>query len=258
MERHLEGVQNGAVHAPWKDEVWEREHPPDELEEDEDGDGVPKGETSAAGTSKGAGGSPYVSLLGNPLSLRLLIPGFLTRSRAKSKGGLAELVRCGAIKVGDVLSFKRRFILAGFTVEKDALVHTAHPKTGALTLFTTAGPARALPPALLVRNPDPDAVPAPESLALREMHVSSATQIEHGLTDLDGRLPRSAHAAGNAWKSVNLWRWPAGLDDGAEWEGGGGPMDEETLEQATLAGLMERGGRECFGTLFYLRGSYEE
>lgn len=160
--------------------------------------------------------------------------------------------------MGDVLSFKRRFLLAGFTVEKDALVRAAHPKTGALTLFTTAGPVCALPPALLVRKPNPDAIPEPEALALREMHVSSTTQIEDGLTDLDGRLPRSARSAGNAWKSVKLWRWPAGSEDGAEWEDGSGAMDEETLEQATLAGLMERGGRECFGTLFYLRGSYEE
>lgn len=36
VEKYLKGVQEGVVHAPWKDETWDRDHP--EVSEDDEED----------------------------------------------------------------------------------------------------------------------------------------------------------------------------------------------------------------------------
>lgn len=88
---------------------------------------------------------------------------------------------------------------------------------------------------------------------LREAHISTASQLESALLQLDGRIPRDSRgrksqATAPLWKCCTLWRWPA-----AGWP----PEDvhAEQLLHAISAGVYVRGGRDSHGTLFYLRGT---
>ena len=66
------------------------------------------------------------------------------------------------------------------------------------------------------------------------MTIQSLSMLENGILDIDGRLRKSQRPNGNAWKCFTVWRWRAG-----------GDCTENS-----------RGGRDNYGTLFYIRGSY--
>ncbi|KAH8113058.1 Asx homology domain-containing protein [Phellopilus nigrolimitatus] len=230
VEQHLAGVRVGALHAPWKDEVWEREHPEDLIEDLEEEDRDAPLDPSSSVVNIGLRGS---------------------KSRGKGKesakvSDLAPLIRKGFLQAGDVISFKKKFNFLGDIVEKDALVSAIHPKTHALTLLTTVGHLRDLPPSLLVLSVSlvGEIQDSAGADAVREAYASNPSQIANALLDLDGRVPRTLRPRFDAWKALKVWRWPgdtssSGLDN---------MMPEE-------AALLERGGREDYGTLFYLRGA---
>ena len=83
---------------------------------------------------------------------------------------------------------------------------------------------------------------------IRSITISTPGQLESALAALDGRIARNARTGGNAWKCITVWRWPA------DWPACAGMTDDDA-EAAILAGALVRGGRECYGTLNYLRGS---
>ncbi|KZP29923.1 hypothetical protein FIBSPDRAFT_851091 [Athelia psychrophila] len=183
LARFDQGVRNGTVHAPWKDEVWESTNPPES--------------TLLAGEA--------------------------------AEQDLRYIIESSLLKVGDILAYKRTFSNVGrSTVEKDALIEFIDPRTSAITVFVQPGLAP-LPRALQEHNP-PDPTPPTQS-----MTITSLSQLENGLLDLEGRVGKADRPYENTWKHISLWRWPQGA-----WEG----------DFALL-----RGGRECHGTLFYLRGN---
>ena len=112
-----------------------------------------------------------------------------------------------------------------------------------ITLLSITGVDMKLPPAFLLPNADPDLRSSVG--ALREMTVTTVTGLETGLLDLDGRIPRSSRAQpANLWKNISLWRWRP------EWPNG---MEEDVIQQAVQSGAIPKGGREYYGTLFYLK-----
>lgn len=85
--------------------------------------------------------------------------------------------------------------------------------------------------------------------------VASPNQLESGLLDIDGRVPRGKESRpnGNAWKCISVWTWRGGWGEwgnGGEDGGVGGVegMEVDDQEQG------KRGGRKDRGLLFYLRG----
>ncbi|EJD00461.1 uncharacterized protein FOMMEDRAFT_127124 [Fomitiporia mediterranea MF3/22] len=208
VERHHLGVRDGSLYAPWKDDLWDQDHPEDHNEADEEG--------SMQDPSDSIG----------------------TRNeRRKSKESeLSPLVRKGFLKQGDVISFRHKFLGCGLAIEKDALISAIHPKTSALTLTASSGTTRDLPSALLIPNPNGPA----DLSSLREVHVSTPTQLVTALLDIDGRIPREHRPRINAWKMITNWQWSVEMESQ-------GISPEEAM-------LLDKGGRECLGTLFYLRG----
>jgi len=67
---------------------------------------------------------------------------------------------------------------------------------------------------------------------------TSLSTFETALLDLDGRVERSQRPNGNAWKTFTVWKRRT-------------PSSEMSIDAES-----ERGGRESYGTLFYLRGNY--
>ena len=110
-------------------------------------------------------------------------------------------------------------------------VQAIHPTTFDLTVLTQPGQEKDLPPQLLIRDPLEPSAPT------RSMSIHTLGMLETGILDIDGRLKRSQRPNGNAWKCFNVWRWRAG---------GGSDFAQQN----------PRGGRENYGTLFYIRGSY--
>ena len=96
--------------------------------------------------------------------------------------------------------------------------------------------------------------PLNDHRTLREAHgVSTASELESVLLDLDGRVPRDSRgrksrATAPLCKCFTLWRWPAA---GFPPEG----MNSDELLHAVAGGAFPRGGRQGYGTLFYLRGT---
>ncbi|KZT30279.1 hypothetical protein NEOLEDRAFT_1054809 [Neolentinus lepideus HHB14362 ss-1] len=164
------GVQDGVLHAPWKDEVWERDH------------------TSSGNTEQ----PPAASSQQSEASAR-------AGDAAELK--LADLAKNGVIKTGDVLVYKRTFSQLDTIVEKDVIIQSIHPKNYSVTVLIQPGTARELPPELLrVDPPDPDA-------PTKTMTVTSPNMLENGILDVDGRVERGRRPNGNAWKSLSVWRW---------------------------------------------------
>jgi hypothetical protein len=161
-------------------------------------------------------------------------------------------VKNGIIRVGDVIAYKRSFANSE-SIEKDTIVcshfiffvnfffffsnsffffffqvQAIHPTNFDLTVLTQPGQEKDLPPHLLSHDPlDP-------SEPTRSMIINSPSMLETGILDIDGRLKKSQRPNGNAWKSFSVWRWRA---------------DGDGVQNS-------RGGRENYGTLFYIRGSY--
>lgn len=98
LARFDQGVRNGTVHAPWKDEVWESTNPPES--------------TLLAGYA--------ICLCAN------YIVAYLRLSEAAEQD-LRYIIESSLLKVGDILAYKRTFSNVGrSTVEKDALVRQIH------------------------------------------------------------------------------------------------------------------------------------
>lgn len=110
-----------------------------------------------------------------------------------------------------------------------------------MTVVTCIGTARNLPGQLLVPAADISTSP----IDIREITVDSPMQLERALLDVDGRVPRPDHSH-NALKCISMWRWPASSAE---------VYTEPEMMQCILENQLDRGGRELYGTLFYLRGT---
>lgn len=146
---------------------------------------------------------------------------------------MIDLVKNSLLKVGDILAYKRNFTNVHRTVEKDALIQHIDPHTSSITVLVQPG-TDSLPQVLQSYNP-PNHTPPTQS-----MTITTPSQLENGLLDLEGTVGKVERPNGNAWKQINVWRWPAGVSE--------------------TDFSLPRGGRECHGTLFYLRGNlfYEQ
>ena len=70
--------------------------------------------------------------------------------------------------------------------------------------------------------------------------MSTPAQLITAVLDIDGRIRRAKRTRLGTWKILTVWQWST----------------EEDVQgmSAEEAALLERGGRECLGTLFNLRG----
>ncbi|KAJ7201597.1 Asx homology domain-containing protein [Mycena pura] len=188
-KRYEQGIRDGTLAAPWKDEVWERDNKP-EVEEP----------------------NMHATLAGEAAELKLV-----------------DLAKSAVIREGDVLAYKRNFPALGIVVEKDLIIQQISPRTHNVTVLLEPGLTRDLPLELLQPGPSEPSAPT------RSMTITSPSQLENGLLDVDGRVERAKRSNGNAWKAITLWRWTGdSLSDVCE----------------------RRGGREDHGTLFYLRACH--
>ncbi|KAJ6532778.1 Asx homology domain-containing protein [Mycena vulgaris] len=198
VQKYEQGIKDGSLAAPWKDEVWERENQKEEP----------------TGTS--AVNSHSATLAGEAAELKL-----------------GDLAKSSVLREGDVIAYKRNFTNLDIIVEKDVIVQRIDPRTHSLTVLLEPGTTRDLPAHLLIPGPsEPDA-------PTRSMTITSPTQLESGLLDVDGRVERTRRPNGNAWKALTLWRWTG-----------------DALEYNSPSNDGHRGGRQDHGTLFYLRACY--
>jgi len=165
-----DGVREGTLHAPWKDEVWESNH---------------MSEVQHPVPSVNAQPGISSALAGEAAELKLI-----------------DLAKNGIVKVGDVIAYKRNFSNLSLVIEKDVLIDSIHPKTFALTVSVPSSTMQYIPPSLLL--PDPK---DPPSALTRSMVISSPTMLETGLLDMDGRVDKTRRPNGNAWKCFTVWRW---------------------------------------------------
>lgn len=123
-----ESVRNGTLAAPWKDEVWNREHrrhtlvveePLSSSPEKRDDDDVEPKTSSFTIPCESSAKSGYVSY---PLHTILkLTTRVCDLTRGASQVKLQTLVKNGIILVGDVIAYKRSFA-SSETIEKDTIV----------------------------------------------------------------------------------------------------------------------------------------
>ncbi|TDL17073.1 hypothetical protein BD410DRAFT_901636 [Rickenella mellea] len=217
VNSHQDGIRSGILHAPWKDDVWIRDHPPI----------VPPSTTGIMAQPESS------QQAGDAAGLRL-----------------TDLAQYGVVKTGDIISYKRTFKIdtLTLTIEKDVLIRAIHPKSFVITVLTSPGADSAIPSSLLPPfasahdfNAAYDSACA-ESI-VREMIITSPSQLENTLLDMDGTVERNRRPHSNAWKHTTLWRFAEGRDVGLQGD-------------LQIAMLLEKGGRECYGTLFYLRGCF--
>ncbi|KAG6868893.1 hypothetical protein C0993_008191 [Termitomyces sp. T159_Od127] len=167
VAKYEEGIRNGSLAAPWKDELWERNN------------GGPRPVTMP--TNNGAVSSE--------------------RAGEAAEIKLVTLAQEGVLQVGDIIVLRRNFSALDIIVEKDAIIQSIHPKTHALTVLLEPGTSTHLPAPLV--SPDP----SPPTGLTQEAVITSPTQLETALLDNDGRVERAKRPNGNAWKSMTVWRW---------------------------------------------------
>ncbi|KAG6879109.1 hypothetical protein C0992_005135 [Termitomyces sp. T32_za158] len=168
VAKYEEGIHDGTLAAPWKDELWERNN------------GVPRPATMP--TNNGAVSSNE-------------------RAGEAAEIKLVTLAQEGVLQVGDIIVLRRNFSALNIIVEKDAIIRSIHPKTHALTVLLEPGTSAHLPAPLV--SPDP----SPPTGNTQEAVITSPTQLETALLDNDGRVERGKRPNGNAWKSMTVWRW---------------------------------------------------
>ncbi|KAG5336913.1 hypothetical protein E4T56_gene11881 [Termitomyces sp. T112] len=168
VAKYEEGIRNGTMAAPWKDEVWERNN------------GGPRPVTMP--TNNGTVSSS-------------------DRAGEAAEIKLVTLAQAGVLQVGDIIVLKRNFSALDILIEKDAIIQSIHPKTHTLTVLLEPGTSTHLPAPLLSPHPSP-----PTGLT-QEAVITSPTQLETALLDNDGRVERGKRPNGNAWKSMTVWRW---------------------------------------------------
>lgn len=171
---------------------------------------------------------------------------------------MSDLLEGGFLEVGDVLAYKRTFVHANVTVEKDIMVRSGrstlplrvgndHDHTHftqiaggggsskSIVVLVPSGAAQYLPSALASSSiPAEDLLPDDNSLL--EVSIMTPSSLESGILDTDGRVNKLQRANGNAWKYLSVWKFLQG---------------DETAGFAS----PERGGRQDTGTLHYLRSS---
>ncbi|KAF8217700.1 Asx homology domain-containing protein [Mycena galopus ATCC 62051] len=120
VKKYEQGIRDGSLAAPWKDEVWERENG--------------KEEPATAPHS-----SP--TLAGEAAELKLV-----------------DLAKSSVLREGDILVYKRHFSNLAVVVEKDVIIQKIDPRTHSLTVLVEPGTTRDLPAHLLMPGPsDPSA-----------------------------------------------------------------------------------------------------
>lgn len=165
---------------------------------------------------------------------------------------IIDLLKSGAIQVGDILVYKRHFSLLHLTVEKDVMVRSFHflhsvqwhspikqvtsyhPNSQSFEILLAPGTTQYLPQSVLL-SPDPENVELPENQRLLTMTITTASSLDNGILDVDARVDKAHRPNGNAWKTLSVWKRR--------------PNDEFDV-------FTERGPRENAGTLFYLRDCY--
>ncbi|KAJ7746438.1 Asx homology domain-containing protein [Mycena maculata] len=167
VSKYTQGIQDGSLAAPWKDEVWERDNQTEEA------------------TMPNAANSHSSSMLAGEAS----------------ELKLGDLAKNSVLREGDVLAYKRNFTNLNTFVEKDVIVQRIDPRNHSLTVLVEPGTTRDLPAHLLMPGPSGPSAPT------RTMTIASPTQLESGLLDIDGRVERTKRPNGNAWKALTLWRW---------------------------------------------------
>ncbi|KAF9554241.1 hypothetical protein CPC08DRAFT_727305 [Agrocybe pediades] len=177
VTKFKQGVVDGSLAAPWKDEVWERDNP------------IPVLDPSNNPTEPGSSFTCSSHLAGGATEIKLT-------TLAKNK----------IIGVGDVLAYRRSFVNSELVVEKDAMVESIHPKTFALTMVAVPGSTKDLPHSLL----SDESTASPETVL--SVTISGPSTLENALLDTDGRMPKSRRPNGNAWKSFSVWRWRPGAE----------------------------------------------
>ncbi|KAF9445790.1 hypothetical protein P691DRAFT_805210 [Macrolepiota fuliginosa MF-IS2] len=179
LKKYLDGIRDGTLAAPWKDEVWERENP------------RPTAPVDPVDTSVSAA-----------------VPVFGTK--AKSRAGasadlkLSDLVKDGVLRAGDIIAYKRNFSILGVVVEKDTIIQSTDPLTHTLTVLLPNGTNNVLPSALTCHNPDN---PGSEVVSVT---ISTPQMLETTILDLDGQVKKNQRPNGNAWKCFTIWRWRDG------------------------------------------------
>ncbi|KIJ37525.1 hypothetical protein M422DRAFT_231568 [Sphaerobolus stellatus SS14] len=201
-KEYIEKLKLGDIHAKWKDLAWEEEH------------AHPEQRAMTSG-----------SIAGDASSITL-----------------KDLIKNSAIRVGDILSYRRNFIQLGITVTKDALIESIQGSKNTITLVVMPSSKTHLP-AVEVAHPEfaSNYSDSQTDTLLRIDSIANPTQLETAFLDTDGRVTKSKRPNGNAWKSIGLWRW----------------RDNEIPDITAFPDDSEealRGYREYQGTLFYLRG----
>lgn len=112
VSKFEKGVQDGTMHAPWKDEVWERDNGTVGVMLGSHDQNGPPGSQSDWATLAG-----YVFSDSYYQKYMLMV---VYSDAAQLK--LADLAKGKIIREGDVLSYRRNFSQLGIDIEKDVLV----------------------------------------------------------------------------------------------------------------------------------------
>lgn len=165
---------------------------------------------------------------------------------------MSTLAEQGLLQEGDILSYRREFPDLQLVVEKDVLIDSIDQRTYTLGVLIPPGTSRSLHGSLLI-NGHEELAPGDHTQSMED--VSDPRTLEHGILDVDGRVSRAdrheapvptVHASSadyaarraniRPWKTFTVWRWQDEMRDAIE-----------------MQLLQDMGGRERFGTLFYLR-----
>ncbi|KAH8827161.1 hypothetical protein DL96DRAFT_1235844 [Flagelloscypha sp. PMI_526] len=111
--KYLEGIRNGSLHAPWKDDEWVQWN---------------------AGGAAEANSHKWNNRAGEAADIKL-----------------ADLAKDGVLLENDILAYKRNFSQLGLTIEKDILIRSIDPKTHTLDVLLQPGTQKLLPPGLIRR-----------------------------------------------------------------------------------------------------------
>ncbi|TFY60775.1 hypothetical protein EVJ58_g4933 [Rhodofomes roseus] len=182
------GVRQGTLHAEWKDEVWERDHSPQQNQ--------------------------------------------------SQQVDLAALAKRGLLQEGDVISYRRHFAQLQVTIEKDVLVDSIDGPSSTISVLVPPRSTRSLHLTLLVNG---RGEPQPQDRLQLMNNIADPVMLESGILDIDGTVDRADRGVANgknaraAWKSFTVWRWR-----------------DEMRNDIQAQMVMDRGGRERVGTLFYL------
>ncbi|KAF5348247.1 hypothetical protein D9756_010528 [Leucocoprinus leucothites] len=189
---YLDGIKNGTLAAPWKDEVWERENPRPTT-------------TLVPANAVGSHSSGAATNFGTN-----------TNAGASAELKLSDLVKDGVLRVDDIIAYKRNFSGLGLTVRKDAIIQSTDPLKYTLTVLMPEKATNELPSSLTYHNPGS---PGSEIVSVT---ISTPQMLETHILDTDGRVKKDQRPNGNAWKNFTVYRWREGSNvDGTTDQRGG-------------------------------------